>query len=277
MIQPTEKNDDNDDIVQWVRNGIAVRVFGEAADASNSVAAEIASLIRQRADDGEQCILGLATGSTPVRVYRELIRLHREENLSMKNVVTFNLDEYFPMKPNAAQSYVRFMNEQLFDHVDISPDNIHIPDGTVTPDRVTEYCQQYEDAIDTAGGIDLQLLGIGRTGHVGFNEPGSEQASTTRLVRLCEITRTDAAKDFGGLEKTPQLAITMGVGTILRSRRIRLLAFGEHKSAIVERSVQGAISDSVPATYLHDHGNVEFVLDSAAASKLNPSTADVSH
>ena len=180
----------------------------------------------------------------------------------MKNVVTFNLDEYFPMQPAAAQSYVRFMNEQLFDHVDICRDNVHIPDGTVASDSVSQYCQQYENQIEQLGGIDIQLLGIGRTGHIGFNEPGSEQSSTTRLVRLSEITRTDAAKDFGGIENVPQLAITMGVGTI------RLLAFGEHKSAIVERTIQGAMCNTVPATYLHDHRNVEFLLDKSAASKL---------
>ncbi|GAA5508550.1 6-phosphogluconolactonase [Novipirellula caenicola] len=267
LTQPTEKDDN---LVQWIRNGIAVRVFGSDVDASQSVASEIAALIRQRAAEGESCVLGLATGSTPVRVYRELIRIHREENLSMKHVVTFNLDEYFPMQPDAAQSYVRFMNEQLFDHVDIPRSSIHIPDGTIGRDGVDEYCQQYEDAINVAGGIDLQLLGIGRTGHVGFNEPGSEVDSATRLVELCDITRSDAANDFGGLDNTPELAITMGVGTILRSRRIRLLAFGQHKSAIVARSVQGEITDSVPATYLQGHDDVQFALDSAAASTLDP-------
>ncbi|GAA4454653.1 glucosamine-6-phosphate deaminase [Novipirellula rosea] len=272
-IQPTE-NEVN--VAEWIRNGIEIRVFAEDLDASKSVAAEIANLIRQRAADGEQCVLGLATGSTPIQVYRELIRLHREEQLSWQNVVTFNLDEYFPMQPCAAQSYVRFMNEQLFDHVDIRRENIHIPDGTVSSESVNDYCQRYENLIEAAGGIDLQLLGIGRTGHVGFNEPGSERASITRLVRLSEITRTDAAKDFGGLENAPRLAITMGVGTILRSRRIRLLAFGEHKAAIVERSVQGEISNSVPATYLHDHRDVTFLLDAAAASKLNHTHSDVS-
>ena len=265
-IQPS---DVRPSVRKWIRNGIEVGVFPDAEDASRSAANEIATLIRQRAAEGQRCVLGLATGSTPVHVYRELIRLHREEALSMQNVVTFNLDEYFPMQPDAAQSYVRFMNEQLFDHVDVRREHVHIPDGTVSIESVSEYCHQYETRIEQFGGVDIQLLGIGRTGHIGFNEPGSEQSSTTRLVRLSEITRTDAANDFGGIDNVPRMAITMGVGTILRSRRIRLLAFGEHKSAIVDRTVQGAISHTVPATYLHDHRDVEFLLDEAAASKLN--------
>ncbi len=163
---------------------IPSRVLANKREIADSVATEIADLIRQRAGEGQRCVLGLATGSTPVGVYAELVRMHREEGLSFRNVVTFNLDEYFPMQPEDLQSYVRFMNEHLFDLVDIDPDNIHIPTAQSRPDEVADYCQQYEAKIQGSGGIDIQLLGIGRTGHIGFNEPGSDDASRTRLITL---------------------------------------------------------------------------------------------
>lgn len=244
------------------------RVFREAVDASCAVANEIARMIRRRAEKGQRCVLGLATGSTPKSVYLELIRLHREESLSLRNVITFNLDEYFPMTPDAPQSYVHFMNEQLFNHVDIPRENIHIPDGTIAKNDVADYCREYENQISEVGGIDLQLLGIGRTGHIGFNEPGSGMDSLTRLVTLNSITRSDATKDFGDIDEVPKLAITMGVQTILNSKRIRLLAFGEHKSTIVKRTIEGAVSNVVPATFLQNHGGVEFLLDIEAAKEL---------
>nr|WP_261343892.1 glucosamine-6-phosphate deaminase [Novipirellula aureliae] len=228
----------------------------------------MAALIRQRAQDGKACVLGLATGSTPVGVYRELIRMHRDEGLSLQNVVTFNLDEYFPIQPDAPQSYVRFMNEHLFDFVDIDRKNIHIPDGTHPLDSVAADCCEYEKQIADAGGIDIQILGIGRTGHIGFNEPGSGRNGLTRLVKLNSLTRNDAAAAFGGLEKVPKSAITMGVKTILSARKIRLLAFGEHKASIVEQAVCGSVSDAVPATFLQGHQDVQFLLDEAAAEKL---------
>ena len=165
---------------------IPCQVYQNAAEASRVVAQEIASLIRSRAADGRMCVLGLPTGSTPTGVYDELIRLHREEALSFKNVVTFNLDEYYPMQPEELQSYVRFMKEHLFDHVDILPQNMHLPDGTAAEADVAKFCDHYETMITQAGGIDLQLLGIGRTGHIGFNEPGSGRSSRTRLCNLGE-------------------------------------------------------------------------------------------
>ena len=207
----------------------------------------------------------MATGSTPVGVYAELVRMHREEDLSFQNVVTFNLDEYFPMGPENLQSYVRFMNEHLFDLVDIDKDNIHIPDGTVAADQVAEYCQQYEEQIKQAGGIDIQLLGIGRTGHIGFNEPGSDEQSRTRLITLDSVTRSDAASDFFGAENVPRRALTMGVGTILDARRIIIVALGENKAPIVARSVEGEVTSAIPATFLQRHDNAEFFLDEAAA------------
>lgn len=247
---------------------IPVVTFDNNLAASKAVAAEIAALIRQRAEMGRFAVLGLATGSTPTRLYAELVRLHKKEGLSFKNVITFNLDEYFPMQPDALQSYVRFMNEQLFDHVDIDRANVHIPDGTLQRDNVYAFCQDYERKIDEAGGIDIQILGIGRTGHIGFNEPGSTKDSKTRMVTLDILTRRDASGDFFGEENVPRRAITMGVGTIHKAKKVYLMAWGEGKADIIRKTVEGPISDYVPATFLQEHANTVFVLDDAAASDL---------
>lgn len=243
-------------------------VFPDSRSIAAKLAAEIADLIKTRAAEGKNCVLGLATGSTPTGIYAELVRMHEEEGLSFQNVVTFNLDEYFPMQPQELQSYVRFMNEHLFDLVDIKPENVHIPDGTVSPEDVAEYCRQYEANIVAAGGIDIQLLGIGRTGHIGFNEPGSGDSSRTRLITLDQVTRTDAASDFFGAENVPRKAITMGVGTILDARRIVMIALGEHKAPIVARTVEQEIAPAVPATFLQQHPNAQLMLDTAAAAGL---------
>ncbi len=194
-------------------------------------------------------VLGLATGSTPTGTYNELVRLHREEGLSFRNVITFNLDEYFPIKPNELQSYHRFMHEYLFDHIDIPPENVHIPDGTIPLDQVIEYCDRYEKAIVAAGGIDIQILGIGRTGHIGFNEPGSSRTSRTRLITLDRVTRLDAASDFFGERYVPRRAITMGVGTILAAHKVVLLGFGEHKARVIAEAVEGPITSAVAASF----------------------------
>jgi len=243
-------------------------IYPDAKSASRAVANEIADLIRQKAASGKPTVLGLATGSTPTSVYEELVRLHREEGLSFKNVITFNLDEYYPMKPDSLQSYVRFMHEHLFDHIDILPENIHIPDGTVPREKVADYCAMYEGKIQAAGGIDLQILGIGRTGHIGFNEPGSKKDSRTRLVTLDRITRLDAASDFFGEENVPRKAITMGVGTILQAKRIIIMAWGEGKASIVRKAVEGPVTESVTASFLQEHPNTTFVLDTASAAEL---------
>lgn len=247
---------------------LSVTIYPDSEQASAAVARSLAALIRERQQQGRPLVLGLATGSSPTRVYEELVRLHREEELSFQNVITFNLDEYYPMAPDSLQSYVRFMREYLFDHVDIRPENVHIPDGTLPQEKVAAFCRQYEEKIREAGGIDLQLLGIGRTGHIGFNEPGSGPQSRTRLITLDHITRTDAASDFYGEENVPRRALTMGVGTILEARRIVLLAWGEGKAAVIKRMVEGEPSDSVPATYLQQHPQVEVVLDEAAGAEL---------
>jgi glucosamine-6-phosphate deaminase len=247
---------------------LAVTVYPDQSTASKKVAQRIASVIKNKQKKGEKTVLGLATGVTPIGVYNELVRLHREDGLSFKNVITFNLDEYYPMKHDAAQSYVSFMNENLFNHIDINKSNIHIPDGSLKEEYVQAYCYEYEQKINDLGGLDLQILGIGRTGHIGFNEPGSAPNSGTRLVTLADLTRSDAARDFGGKANVPTKAITMGVGTIFKARKIILMAWSKKKAPIVKKAIEGEISGDVPATYLQMSDNVEFVLDADAASDL---------
>ena len=250
---------------------IPCNIFSNASLASVHVATTVARLIHERAAEGRSCVLGLATGSTPTGIYAELVRMHRDDGLSFRNVITFNLDEYYPMQPEELQSYVGFMNEHLFDHVDIPSDNVHIPDGTITVEQIGDYCREYEQQIIDAGGIDIQVLGIGRTGHIGFNEPGSDHRSRTRLITLDGVTRTDAASDFFGAGNVPRRAITMGVGTILAARHIFILAFGENKAQIVLRTIEGEPSPAVPATYLQQHDSVKFLLDQSAAASLTRS------
>jgi glucosamine-6-phosphate deaminase len=247
---------------------LPVTVYSDSLSASNAVAKGIADLIKQKTQYGKNTILGLATGATPVMVYKELVRLHREEGLSFQNVITFNLDEYYPMSATAPQSYKVFMNRHLFNHVDILPENIHIPDGQLAQEDVAAFCLAYEKKISDYGGLDLQILGIGRTGHIGFNEPGSAPNSGTRLVSLADLTRSDAAHDFGGKANVPAKAITMGIGTIFKAREIILMAWNEKKAGIIKKAVEGEISADIPATYLQHSDHVEFILDVAAASAL---------
>jgi glucosamine-6-phosphate deaminase len=243
-------------------------IFQNSKDGSIKVAKEIADLIIRKDLNDEKCVLGLATGSSPIKVYEELVRMHKEENLSFQNVVTFNLDEYFPMTKENIQSYHYFMHEHLFNHIDILPENIHIPDGTVSVDELHQYCIDYENKIAEEGGIDLQLLGIGRTGHIGFNEPGSHFNSETRSIILDYITRFDAATSFLGIDNVPKKAITMGIKTVRKAKRIILLAWGQNKASIVKKTIEGNISSKVPATYLQEHNNTTFILDLEAASEL---------
>jgi len=232
------------------------------------VANRIATLITEKQAAGERTVLGLATGSTPIGVYRELIRMHGQEGLSFRGVVTFNLDEYFPMRGESIHSYRRFMWENLFSQIDIDPRSVHIPQGEVAREDVDDECRRYEDAIARAGGIDLQILGIGKTGHIGFNEPGSGAESRTRLAMLDAITRRDAAADFFGEEFVPREALTMGIATILEAREIAILATGEHKAPIVQRAVEGEIDVEVAATFLQNHPNTTFYVDRAAGAEL---------
>ena len=243
-------------------------IHENSQEASYYVAQEIVSLVTQRQQEGKKMVLGLATGSTPIKVYEYLVQAHKEEGISFSNVISFNLDEYFPMDRESVHSYVRFMREHLFDHLDIPNTQIHIPDGQQTKEDVRTYCQNYEQKIIEAGGIDIQILGIGRTGHIGFNEPGSSLKSKTRLVRLDRITRLDAASDFFGKENVPSKAITMGVGTIMDAKRIVLMAWGEGKANIIKQAVEGPIQESVPATFLQTHPNCDFIIERAAATSL---------
>lgn len=243
-------------------------VHSRAREVTVAIAAEIAELIRAKQELNEQCVLGLATGSSPTKIYDELVRLHEKEGLSFENVVTFNLDEYFPMKPDELQSYNRFMKEYLFDRIDIDPACAHVPDGTIAPEEVRSWCDHYEEMIREAGGIDLQVLGIGRTGHIGFNEPGSARESRTRLITLDKVTRKDAASDFFGEENVPSRAITMGVGSILDAKRVVMLAFGEGKAHVVRQAVEGTVTETVAASFLQEHPNAQVWLDLAAAAEL---------
>lgn len=243
-------------------------IYKEATDASAAVAQEIASLIREKQSQNKKCVLGLATGSTPLGVYKELVKLHKEEGLSFENVVSFNLDEYFPMDPSSSHSYHHFMHKNLFDHVDVLPENIHIPAGNISLDQVHDFCLDYEEKIKSAGGIDLQLLGIGRTGHIGFNEPGARSNSHTRIIVLDTLTRRDASNSFNGIHNVPQRAITMGVGTIMSAKKVILMALGENKANIIKKAVEGNVTPLLPASFLQNHPNARFIIDSAAASDL---------
>ncbi len=243
-------------------------IFPDAHSGSKSVVEQIVDLIRTKASNNEKCVLGMATGSTPIDVYRQLVDLHRKGKLSFKNVITFNLDEYYPIQPDALQSYVRFMNENLFDHIDIPKENIHIPDGMLKKEDIPQFCHEYDEKINQAGGLDLILLGIGKTGHIGFNEPGSGLNSPTRLISLDFITVLDAASDFFGEENVPKNAITMGVKTIMAAKKIILMAWGEGKSKIIQKAVENLVDDNVPATYLQQHPNTKFIIDQPAASAL---------
>ena len=247
---------------------IGTVVFENSTSASKAVAQQIATLIKSKQENNESCVLGLATGSSPKGLYAELVRLHKEEGLSFKNVISFNLDEYYPMEPDSVNSYVRFMKELLLDQVDISPENYHIPDGTLSKEEIADYCANYEAKIEALGGIDLQILGIGGNGHIGFNESGSLQNSKTRLVALDHITRVAASGDFSGLSNTPRTAITLGVKKIMEAKQVILMAWGEGKSDIIKKSVEGEVTNLIPASFLQEHNNAVFVLDKEASSKL---------
>lgn len=246
---------------------IPVQIFETPFQGSAFAAVQIANLIRARQMEGKKCVLGLATGSTPISLYKELVRMHKEEGLSFANVVTFNLDEYYPLEREAVQSYWSFMHRNLFDHVDINPANIYIPNGEWKQEEIKKYCLDYEAQIDAVGGIDLQILGIGNNGHIGFNEPGSSIYSKTRLVNLENSTRIANSKDFQNISKVPRLAITMGISTIMKARRILLMAWG-FKAGIVARSVEGDVTEQVPASLLQQHNDCLFIVDQQAASEL---------
>ena len=246
---------------------IPVKIFPSSGKGSIYVAQEIARLIREKQAKNEPCILGMATGSTPIKLYRELVRMHREEGLSFQNVITFNLDEYYPIEKEAFQSYWSFMHRHLFDHIDINPANIHLPNGTWPKEQIKKYCAEYENKLEKAGGIDLQVLGIGLNGHIGFNEPGSSIFSKTRLVNLDNTTRIANTYEFQNISKVPRLALTMGISTILKAKRILLMGWGQ-KAEVIARSVEGNVTEQIPASILQQHGDCTFVVDELAAAEL---------
>lgn len=247
---------------------IPVLIYPSLNEGSRAAAAQIASLIKEKQKQGVNCVLGLATGSTPKTLYAELVRMHREEGLSFQNVVTFNLDEYYPIDKDAWQSYNNYMHRIFFQHVDISAANIHIPNGELPKEKVKEHCAAYEKEIEAAGGVDLQILGIGNNGHIGFNEPGSSLYSRTRLINLENNTRLANAYEFANISEVPRLALTMGISTILKAKKIILLAWGPAKAQVVQKAVEGNVSESVPASLLQNHPDCTFFLDEAAAAEL---------
>lgn len=242
--------------------------FDNSNEASLLIAREICDLIKSKQEKKKNCVIGFATGSSPTKVYQEIIRIHKEESLSFYNVIAFNLDEYYPIEKDDNNSYHHFMNENLFDHIDIPKENINIPSGEISEKEINKFCSSYEKKIDKNGGIDIQLLGIGRTGHIGFNEPGSHFNSTTRLITLDHTTRFDASKSFNGIENVPSKALTMGIRTIFNAKRIIIMAWGIQKSHIVKKSVENNIKSLIPTTYLQNHKNTTLVLDKECSSEL---------
>ncbi|MFO1063635.1 MAG: glucosamine-6-phosphate deaminase [Pirellulales bacterium] len=243
-------------------------VFATGRDLARHAALMIARLIRERTDLGQRTVLGLPTGSTPVGTYRELIRLHETEGLDFSSVVAFTLDEYYGLPSDSPQSHGRWLRDHFFAEVNIRPENIHCFDPQVAAGDVDLHCRRYEEAIQNAGGFDLALLGIGRNGHIGFNEPFSVRKSRTRLCTLDPITRQASASDFFGEENVPTQALTVGLGQILAARHVLLMALGEHKANIVRETLEGSISDRVPASYLQEHADARVLLDMPAAGNL---------
>jgi len=238
-------------------------IIQQNADLASVIAARIVGrLVREKPG----AVLGLATGSTPLRLYRELVRMHREEGLDFSRVTTFNLDEYVGLSPDHPASYRVFMQENLFKHINIQASNVHIPDGTAND--IPAHCIAYEEAIAAAGGIDLQVLGVGSDGHLGFNEPTSSLASRTRIKTLTEETRRDNSCFFASLNDVPRHCITMGMGTILDSRVCLLMAFGSAKANAVAKSVEGPITAMIPGSALQLHRHVHVLVDDAAAIGL---------
>ncbi len=251
------------------RTKVPTLVFSNSNQAARHIALQIEEIIKQNLVQGKFTVLGLPTGSTPVGLYRELIRMHKMEGLDFSKVITFNLDEYYPLDSTHPQSYRRWMRETFFDHVNIPDNQINIPDGTLAFDQIEEFCINYEKKIRQAGGLDLQLLGIGRTGHMGFNEPGSTRHSRTRLATLDAVTRRDAAQAFFGEENVPLRALTMGIGTIMDARKVILMAYGEHKAPIVAKALEGPVSENVTASFLQEHQDATYILDQAASKSLS--------
>ena len=247
---------------------IPTDIYESVEEGANYIAREIAQTIREKQKAGRFCVLALPGGNSPSHVYQELIRMHKEEGLSFRNVIVFNMYEYYPLSSDAINSNFNALKEMLLDHIDIDKQNIFTPDGTIAKDTIFEYCRLYEQRIESFGGIDIALLGIGRVGNIAFNEPGSRLNSTTRLILLDNASRNEASKIFGTLDNTPISSITMGVATILGAKKVYLLAWGENKAAMIKECVEGPITDTIPASYLQTHNNAHVALDLSAAMNL---------
>ncbi len=247
---------------------IPTRIYGDVNDACKVAANEIAAMIKIKELMGEVCVLGLVTGATQVSVFSELVRMHKEEGLSFKNVVTFNLYEYYTGKAGSMHASRFFMDEHLFKHIDIKEENIFFPDGSVPGDKVREHCEEYEMLIERYGGIDVALLGVGQSGHIAFNEAETSDKSKTRVVILDNFTIIDAEGTFKGLSERPKKVITVGTKAILASKRIIMLALGENKAKIIKEVVEGKISSKYTASYLQEHEKVKVIVETLAASEL---------
>jgi glucosamine-6-phosphate deaminase len=244
-----------------------------AAQAARAVAAEIAELVRDRARGAPAAVLGLATGRTPLELYAELARMHREQGLELGRVLGFGLDEYLGLPPDHPQTFGRYLLERVIAPCGMDPGRVRLLPSDPAPARIEAHCRDYERAIAEAGGIDLVILGIGRNGHIGFNEPGSKRESRTRSVRLAAETREDAARAFGGLERVPERALAVGVATILEARRIRVLGFGERKRPALRRMLEDPIGPALPATFLREHADVRLYTDAHGGQiRFPPST-----
>ncbi len=251
---------------------VPVKIYKNPTAGSNALAAQIAKLIREKQAQNQPCVLGMATGATPILLYKELVRLHKEEGLSFKNVITINLDEYYPIPRNAYQSYWSFMHRHLFDLVDIDPKNIHLPNSEWNKDELKESCLAYEQTIEKIGGIDLQILGIGKNGHIGFNEPGSSFHSKTRVIHLDNQTRMANLYEWHDMNKVPRTAITVGISSIMKAKKIVLLAWG-NKAEIVAKAVEGDVTEQIPASVLQNHDDCTFIIDEYAAAELTRNKA----
>ena len=247
---------------------LPVTIYSDSELASQAVAREVAAIIREKQLKNEPCLIGLAAGSTMVALYNELVRMHREDDLSFKNVITFNIDEFYPMEPDSIQSYARFIREHLLDMVDIEPSNIHYPDATLPKEKVNEFCARYEAEMDKHGGLDIILNGVSSRGHLGFNEPGSPVDSKTRLVTLDRATIVAAASDFYGEKNVPRKGITMGIETMCKAKKVYLMAWGEGKADIIKKIVEGPQTDQVPASIYQTHPGATVILDEASADEL---------
>lgn len=247
---------------------IPTDIYESPEEGANQIALDIAQMIRDKQKAGRFCVLALAGGNSPRNVYSALVRMHKEEGLSFRNVVVFNLYEYYPLASDAVNSNLNSLKEMLLDHVDIDMQNVFSPSGTIAKDTIFEYCRLYEQRIESFGGIDIAVLGIGRVGNIGFNEPGSRLNSTTRLILLDSDSRNEASKMFGSIESTPVSSITMGVATILSAKKVYLLAWGEEKAKMVKECVEGNVTDTIPASYLQTHNNAHIAIDLSAAANL---------